>query len=310
MRPNRTPSGAALAAQRQGLVAWWPLSEPTGNAAFNTITGKSSALTGATWKPQHIGYCLNFSGSSQYVSLGQTTLAGSATLSLWVNATTWANGGAFGVNGIFGRGQWGSDGNGDIRVITYDFGGTAYIRFQVYTSGGDTQAMIASNAYPTNTWHHITAVYDESQTTLNLYINGVLAATGSSSGTMSNVAKNFAAGAYNNNEANTGFNGKVADLRVYNRALQAGEVRALWAPETRWQLYETSRVLWIPTVSNDRTGTSDVTAAPATIAASGTIVNAYTGSSAVAAAAATMAASGTITGAAARNSHLMLLGVG
>jgi hypothetical protein len=62
--------------------------------------------------------------------------------------------------------------------------------------------------------------------------------------------------------------------------------------------------------SNDRTGTSAVTAPAATLTASGTIVNAYTGTSAVTAAAATMAATGTVVNPATNTGRLMLLGIG
>ena len=60
--------------------------------------------------------------------------------------------------------------------------------------------------------------------------------------------------------------------------------------------------------TNDRTGTSAVTAPAATLSASGTIVNAYSGTSAVTAAAATLTASGTFISPA--TGRLMLLGIG
>lgn len=60
--------------------------------------------------------------------------------------------------------------------------------------------------------------------------------------------------------------------------------------------------------SDDRTGTSAVTAPAATLSASGTVTNAYTGTSAVTAAAATLTASGTVINPA--SGGLLLLGIG
>ena len=60
--------------------------------------------------------------------------------------------------------------------------------------------------------------------------------------------------------------------------------------------------------NNDRTGTSSLTAAAATLAASGTVTHAYTGTSTLTAAAATISASGTVTNPA--SGGLLLLGIG
>lgn len=63
--------------------------------------------------------------------------------------------------------------------------------------------------------------------------------------------------------------------------------------------------------SDDRTGTSAVTAPAATLTASGTATHAYTGTSAVTAAAATMSATGTVVNPATGfGSNLQLLGIG
>lgn len=309
-RPQRTPTWPSLSRQRQGLVAWWPLSEPTGAAVFNAITGKTAALTGATWKPDDIGYCVDCSGSSQYVVLGQQSLAGSATLAMWLNMDQWLYAGnAAGLGGIFGRGQWGADGNGDIRITTLDVGGN--LRVQATTSSGDYEAAYSTLNLSTGRWYHICGVYDEAAAFVYLYVNGVRVASTSTAGSMSDAAKNFVAGGYPNNESNTEINGRFADLRIYDRALSYGEIRELWAPETRWRLYETNPVLWMPTSVSGISGTSAVIAPAATLTASGTVVNAYTGTSAVTAAAATMAATGTVVNPAAGfGSNFQLLGIG
>lgn len=63
-----------------------------------------------------------------------------------------------------------------------------------------------------------------------------------------------------------------------------------------------------PNASGGISGTAALTAAAATLAASGTVTHAYTGTSTVTAAAATLAASGTVINPA--SGGLLLLGIG
>ena len=92
--------------------------------------------------------------------------------------------------------------------------------FQVYTLGG---AGVQSFTYnlPANQWTHVCGVISANPTAL--YINGALfGAAGPGGGVASNSA-DFWLGRSDPTNGEY-FNGSIDDVRIYNRALSAGEV--------------------------------------------------------------------------------------
>jgi hypothetical protein len=73
-----------------------------------------------------------------------------------------------------------------------------------------------------NQWHHIVGVYDGSK--MYLYVDGKLDAYKSASGSL-NVS---AANVYIGGSPSQSFNGLIDDVRIYNRALSADEIRTLY----------------------------------------------------------------------------------
>jgi hypothetical protein len=84
----------------------------------------------------------------------------------------------------------------------------------------------------TNTWYFIAATYDSSAKTVHLYINGVDDGATVYSGTVPaslfiNTSEHVVIGdTVNGSFAN--FNGQIDDVRIYNRALSAAEIAALY----------------------------------------------------------------------------------
>jgi hypothetical protein len=84
----------------------------------------------------------------------------------------------------------------------------------------------SAKALPAYTWVHIAGTYDGSA--LRIYVNGVLDATRAVTGTTCANTEPLAVGA--KNRTVTGvveayFDGRIDDVRVYNRALSAAEIR-------------------------------------------------------------------------------------
>ena len=89
---------------------------------------------------------------------------------------------------------------------------------------------------PLNEWVHITCVYDSVAYTKSIYMNGLLDRTVSLTGT----SKVIGATTHNTyigaraNSGNTGresyFTGMIDEVRMYNRALSAGEAAFLGDP--------------------------------------------------------------------------------
>jgi Concanavalin A-like lectin/glucanases superfamily len=114
-----------------------------------------------------------------------------------------------------------------------------YISYQLYATGnlnaranawrdtdgnyGDDDGVYAPalNPTPTATWTHLAVTYDS--TTLRLYMNGALISSSPSAGAITNAA-NGALRIGGNSLWGEYFNGTIDDVRVYNRALSAGEL--------------------------------------------------------------------------------------
>jgi hypothetical protein len=77
-----------------------------------------------------------------------------------------------------------------------------------------------------NTWYHVAGVYDAAAQTLDIYVNGVLN-NGVLVGTVPAAQVNAVASA-NLGRRNGGyhFNGRIDDVRIYERALSAVEILA------------------------------------------------------------------------------------
>ena len=193
----------------------------------STITDKSgNGLTGtptnvtfdSTWK------AFSFDGSGDDIQSGNIGLSGdqSITVSLWFRY----NSIPAGRQDIFGVGKPGTA--TQFGIATYTPG--TYL----YTGGNDIYNTSYDLVTDTN-WHHITAVYrggTPSTTTMALYLDSVNIVSQLLSSSASQAA-NFDSSnckAFLGNNANLGaaLNGKIANFRLFNRALTADEA---------WQLY-------------------------------------------------------------------------
>ncbi|MFA5996288.1 MAG: LamG-like jellyroll fold domain-containing protein [Candidatus Paceibacterota bacterium] len=222
------PQTTVKAPTKTGLVGAWTFDEGTGTKANDSSgtrnTGTLSGTTLPSWTTGKLGKALLFgiSGTS-YVSGGTNLgLSGdfSGTASAWIKRATGSSGtfqavfvaGSAATLQSFGLGiNGGSDGD-----VTIQFNGGK----GRYSAGG---------LIPLNTWTHIavTKTAGAIESTSHLYINGVeVTQTGGQTGT-----PNFVAGINNIGKWTTNgyeFNGLIDDVRVYNRALSAAEIAALY----------------------------------------------------------------------------------
>ena len=76
---------------------------------------------------------------------------------------------------------------------------------------------------PINTWTHLALTYNGS--TLTLYRNGVAVANSNVSGTLSPTTLNLQIGGSQFGEY---FKGLIDEVRIYNRALTATEIQAIY----------------------------------------------------------------------------------
>ncbi|HVC35905.1 MAG TPA: LamG domain-containing protein [Candidatus Dormibacteraeota bacterium] len=192
----------------KGIVGHWPLA---GNAKDATPYSNNGTVNGATLTTDRKGLsngAYSFNGTSNSIS---TTIPGGVinsvhTVSLWVY-----------IRGAVSGNQY-----------LFDTGGGNNNNIQVYNSHirtiTTTNYILDSNLIPvTNTWYNIVQVFDGA--TLYLYINGAL--DKSTSATAANPATSAILGEYGGGGPYY-LNGNMSGVRVYNRALSAAEITALY----------------------------------------------------------------------------------
>ena len=152
-----------------------------------------------------------FNGSSSYVLASSFMPTGSnpRSASAWVK-TTISNANMT----ILFSGSSGSNNAFIFRILNGQLGIAFWGNDHDFTATGLTDG----------NWHHVVATYDGSAA--KVYLDGDLIGTGSA-GAVSTNSGNFAIGAYNNG-VDALFNGKIDQVRIFNRAITANEVTTLY----------------------------------------------------------------------------------
>lgn len=203
-----------------GLVAKYDFSGNANDVSGNNLNGTVSGATLTTDRFGNANCAYSFDGTTNQIVLPSSELANATALSLsgWFNA----NSSQTGFSDIF-----------QIDVNNPNTSNPANDIFLRYNNGlanfsGDlgiqgTVATIGATPPSTTTWHHFALTYNGSIAVL--YINGVLVNQGNVSGTFQSFSEPLYVGNWNGVE---GFNGKVDDIRIYNRALTLCDIDSLY----------------------------------------------------------------------------------
>jgi hypothetical protein len=205
----------------RGLVSWWlVLPQRMGGLRLQDLcrTYHGTLTNGPTWngargRPGGWGAIKFDNTSGQKVNIGTVTdldLTADFTVSCWFYSANTS------TDGLFGNAQDTVTQN----FYVASFSGTIFVVW-----GGTTISNTVTNS--ANTWTHLAVTRKGSSGSWDwaIYKNGISAASG-------NSAVNPSGGSYN---TSLGFvftdnplNGLIDDVRVYKRALSAGEIRALY----------------------------------------------------------------------------------
>ncbi len=216
---DATPDGSALDA---GLVAFYKFDETSGTSAADSSGNGHTAMLvgGATFAAGLQNNAVALSGSSQYVNLPAGIVSGltSFSISTWVNLTATT--------------MWS-------RVFDFGTGTTAYMfytpnsgttaRYAISTGGTAQEQRIAPATPLTATWQHL--VMTQSGNVGTFYVNGASAGQNTVM-TVNPSSLGATTQCWLGRSEYTGdpyLSGSIDNFRIYNRALGAGEVQALYA---------------------------------------------------------------------------------
>jgi len=203
-----------------GLVGWWKFDESAGNS---TVDSSGNGITGTlvnspAWVSGKLNNALQFvRASSMKVTLASNSAlamgSNSFTFAAWIYADSYASWRWHGVIGAAGGGA-------SVGIASTAAG---YIKL---TKANAADFASGTKAVATGVWHHIACVMDRSGLSLKYYLDGVAE-------TITYSSTTFNAGAQTNligSRVSTGdyFDGKIDDVRIYNRALSADDVTALY----------------------------------------------------------------------------------
>ena len=205
-----------------GLIGHWRLDETSGTTATDSAGSNNATMqsgldatndstNGAVWT------ALTFDGTDDYISVANTFgLTGDASVSAWFRKD---GDGVDNTPHIFNfytnaSDEWGvsiTNSNGNLSIQD-DIDGVA--NNNLYTT-------------PTTTgqWHHVVAVLDSLEN--KLYLDGVLIGSGTSTiNTIDSIGNTFYIGSKRGNWQF--FEGLIDDVRIYDRALSAEDIEALY----------------------------------------------------------------------------------
>ena len=206
--PTPTPTEQACIAAPAGLVSWWP-----GDGETTDIRGENdgSFQDGAGYAEGKVGSAFSFDGFSRMAAPTTDLPTGQAdrTVDLWMKANAFYEGEAF----LAGYGQFGS------ASASYHLGTAGSTLF--FSQWGDA---IFGPSLQTDRWYHVAVT--NSGRLVTLYLDGVEVAVG-------NMDINTPNGStfYLGNipwEGQKRLNGLVDEVEVYNRALSAEEIKAIY----------------------------------------------------------------------------------
>jgi hypothetical protein len=209
-------SGSAV-----GLVAFYPFAE-TGGATSADVSGNNYTATmqGATFAAGLQDNAATMNGGGQYVSLPAGIVSGltAVSISVWVNLNTALL---------------------NAHIFDFGTGTTAYMFLTPQSRNGTLQFTISTtgpvgdqvlNAPPPSTgaWQHLCVTLVE--TTGTLYVNGVALAQNTgmtlNPASLGNTTQNWLGRSQFSPDPYV--NGKIDQLRIYDRALSAAEVQQIF----------------------------------------------------------------------------------
>jgi hypothetical protein len=222
---NSTKPKMSASSIESGLVGHWALN----SEGYNSVTGRVDDKTpyenygtnyGATLTTDRMGQsngAMSFDGSNDYIDVGNAAslrdMGSAVTVAAWAKYNAYGGGGqAYSVIAVKGYPWTFLMENPDQKI-----------RFRVSAGGVDANAQ-DSAVHELNRWYYFVGTYDGEN--IRIYKDGVQVGFTPQTGALGVVDTTAKIGTYQGTDYN--FNGSIADVRIYNRALSAMEINTLY----------------------------------------------------------------------------------
>ena len=207
--------------------------------------GNNATINGATWNATgKYGGAFNFNGAGDYLKIQDNPSLDAQqkmTFSAWIYPESYGDAADAYIKTIL------NDDNGTSLTATWRLGskGSAALKAKLglnFNDGSNNDVESAGDV-PLNTWTYVAVVTNG--TNANFYFNGILNSSTSYSITPTQTAHNWYIGAHldSGGSFSREFDGKIDELRLWNRSLSADEVYQQYISNlnkfnsTQWYLY-------------------------------------------------------------------------
>lgn len=208
------------------LVGFWSFEEGSSSVAYDysgsnatgTWTGTATGTNGYYSAGKVGSWAGAFDGASTYVRTSWTpNVIGGITLSAWVKLSTTI---------VSQESLYGSPGGSSASEIRLSANGLGDIALGGYSNGVNAYRDFPFGVASSGIWYFVTVTFDG--TTVRAYNNGSLIGSQSLSAPPATWGSNLAIGRRDMSNGQY-FNGLIDDVRIYNRALSAAQIAAMYA---------------------------------------------------------------------------------
>jgi outer membrane protein assembly factor BamB len=201
------------------LVGWWKLDETSGTVAVNSAGGGDGALQnmdGTEWTAGRLDGALQFNGGDDRVEIPRL-VQDDLTITFWVKTTQTG-----------GTGQWWNCVglvDGECAGSVADFGVVLSGTKSAFGVGNPDTTVTSTTSISDGAWHHVAATREMTNGAMKIYVDGSPDGTGTGQTGSLTAPPRLTMGCIQTNVSY--FIGILDDVRIYDRALSAGEIDAL-----------------------------------------------------------------------------------
>lgn len=238
----------------KSLLHWFPLNEPGSSRLITDLCGR--AKTAPTWTGTITNTGGKF-GRAMLLPATSTSINTNYSIQLPVNALTvscWLRPSFAPAHWTFPLTANGGGTASDQFAISYSDNVTGAPKFEISNSAGTSFGTSdGSTAMVENTWNNVVGVFDGA--TVTVYLNGTQGAQAAAVATINNSQPTQRL-IFGDNSVGTAWHaGGMAHVGIWNRALNAAEVRRLYS-EPLAPLYMPGRPLFVPTIAAAQDGSA------------------------------------------------------
>lgn len=194
----------------EGLVAAYSFDEDKGEVAGDSVGGHDASISGAKWTPGRFGPALKFnwreSDHATVPSSPELELTGPFTIDAWVRPDESRTFATIALKEAEGKLGYILEAGGNNPGVPAGF---------IFTGSELEDLVSAAEELPIHTWSNLALTFDGED--MRLYVDGALVGT---------AAADAPRGGSGELQIGEGFTGKIDELRIYDRALDAKEIQA------------------------------------------------------------------------------------